>query len=182
MRRAFCAVLLIGGLTVAGTSDASAQGGFTAKSTRIGPVIGLGGIGSAGISWGGRFEKGIKALPNLGEGVLSFELSVDYYSFNDRFTGTTDYSFKYIPFSGTINYHINTKNDKFDAFVGAGVGYLNVSTSYGGTGSYSGSGVYFVGRLGGSYAIAKALQLYADVGAGAATLNAGVMFGLGGNK
>ena len=182
MRRASCAVLLVCGLTVAGILDANAQGGFTAKSARIGPVLGLGGIGNAGNSWGGRFEKGIKELPSLGDGVLSFELSVDYYSFNNRFTGTTDYSFKYIPFSGTINYHINTKNDKFDAFVGAGLGYLSLSTTFVGVGSYSGSGVYFVGRLGGSYAIAKSLQLYADVGAGAATLNAGVMFNLGKKK
>jgi hypothetical protein len=39
--------------------------------------------------------------------------------------------------------------------------------------------LYFTSRLGGSYAIAKTLQLYADVGAGAATINAGVMFLLG---
>lgn len=182
MRRASLAALLIGGLTLAVAPAADAQGGFGAKSARIGPVIGLGGIGDAGISWGGRFEKGIKALPNLGDGILSFMLSVDYYSFgcDNAICGpSNDFNFRYIPFSGTINYHINTKSDKWDAFVGAGLGYLSFSSSYTGPGDISGSGIYFVGRLGGSYAIAKAIQLYADIGAGAATLNAGVMFLLG---
>jgi len=180
MRRVTMAALLVGGLTLAAAPAANAQGGFGSKSTRIGPVIGLGGIGDAGISWGGRFEKGIKQLPNVGNGILAFQLSVDYYSFNQNFG--TAFDFKYIPFSGTINYHINTKSEKFDAFVGAGLGYLYLSSSYSGPGNVSGSGIYFVGRLGGSYAIAKAIQLYADVGAGAATLNGGVMFALGGNK
>ncbi len=177
--RIMAAVMVFGTLTLA-TSAAEAQGGFSAKQTRIGPVIGLGGLGGAGLSFGGRFEKAIKELPNLGDGVLSIQVSVDYYS-NDLGFGTAgNGSFKYIPISGTVNYHINTKNEKLDAFVGAGLGYLNVSTSYSGVGSFSGSGIYFVGRLGGSYNIAKALALYADLGAGAATLNAGVMFNLGG--
>ncbi len=177
MRYTTQAVLFLSALALAPTVQA--QGGFVAKQVRIGPVLGLGGLGGANTSFGGRFEKGIKELPNLGNGVLSFQLSVDYYSYSNKFGGATDYSFKYIPFSGTVNYHINTKNDKVDAFVGAGLGYLSVSTSYAGAGSYSGSGIYFVGRLGGSYSLAKAIALYADVGAGAATLNLGVMFDIG---
>jgi hypothetical protein len=171
---------MLTGLALGGASAASAQSAFSASETRIGPVLGLGGLGGAGMSIGGRFEKAIKQLPNLGDGVLSFQVSVDYYSYNDNFGLGTDWSFRYIPFSGTVNYHINLKNEKADVFVGAGLGYLSVSTSYSGLGSYSGSGIYFVGRLGGSYDIAKVLALYADVGAGAATLNAGVMINIGG--
>ena len=180
MRRALSAVLLVGGLTLAGTSVATAQahGGFGAKTFRLGPVLGFGHVGDAGMSFGGRIEKGIKELPNLGNGILSIEGSFDYYSWNGDGV-LDDYSWKNIPISGTVNYHINTKSPKWDAFIGAGLGYLSVSTSYAGLGSYSGSGVYFVGRLGGSYSIANPLALYADVGAGAATLNVGVMFDLG---
>ncbi len=179
MRRTAQVVLFFGALALGHTTTVLAQGAFSAKQVRIGPVIGFGGLGGANTSFGGRFEKGIKELPNLGNGVLSVQLSVDYYSYSAALTGTNDFSFKYIPFSGTVNYHINTKSDKFDAFVGAGLGYLSVSTSYTGAGSFSGSGIYFVGRVGGSYSLAKAIAVYADAGAGAATLNAGIMFDLG---
>lgn len=185
MRRASLAVLLIGGLMVAGTSAANAQhGGFNAKSFRIGPVIGLGGIGDAGISFGGRLEKGLKELPNLGNGILSIEGGADYYSWN--YGVGNGYKWSNLAISGTVNYHINTKSEKFGVFVGAGLGYENWSASCPSSvgnlcgGTYS-SGIYFVGRLGGTYALAKALQLYAEAGAGAATLNAGVMFNFGGN-
>lgn len=183
MRRASLAVLLIGGLMVAGTSAANAQhGGFGAKSLRLGPVLGFGNVGDANMSFGGRFEKGIKELPNLGNGVLSIEASFDYYSW--KYGASNAYKWTNIPISGTLNYHINTKSEKWGAFVGAGLGYENWSadcpSSAGNlcSGSYS-SGIYFVGRLGGTYAIAKTLQIYADAGAGAATISAGVMFNFG---
>jgi hypothetical protein len=183
MRRTSLAVLLIGGLTLASASVASAQhGGFGPTTLRLGPVLGFGNIGDAGISWGGRIEKGIKELPNLGNGVLSIEASIDYYSWNGG--GSLDgYSWKNIPISGTVNYHINTKSPKWGAFVGAGLGYENWSVDCPSTvgdlcGNYS-SGIYFVGRLGGTYAVANTLQIYADAGAGAATISAGVMFLLG---
>lgn len=181
MRRASLAVLLIGGLTLAGTTAANAQhGGFGAKTLRLGPVVGFGNIGDAGMSFGGRIEKGIKEVPNLGNGILSIEASVDYYSWDG---GANGWTVKNIPISGTVNYHVNTKSDKWGVFFGAGLGYENWSadcpTIYGDLcGGYS-SGIYFVGRLGGTYAIANALQIYADAGAGASTINAGVMFALG---
>jgi outer membrane protein W len=80
----------------------------------------------------------------------------------------------------TANYHFNVKsNPKVDPFVGLGLGNSSVSTDY--TGGYS-SGVYFIGRAGIRYFYKPRLALYADVGAGAATLNAGVTFGLGGGQ
>ena len=73
-------------------------------------------------------------------------------------------------------------DSKFDPFVGAGLGYLVVSSSFNGTGYSNGSGIYFVGRAGLRYYLANGVKLYGDVGAGAATLNAGVMFRMSGNK
>lgn len=177
MRRLRSMVLLVGGLVLAGSSPAVAQyGGFGLKSMRLGPVLGFGNLGNAGMSFGGRFEKGIKDLPNVGKGLLSIELSFDYYSWG---TGAGyRYSAKAIPFGATVNYHVNTKSDKWGVFGGAGLGYLHWSYSGCGNGIACGSnsGVYFVGRVGGSYAIAHTIQIYADAGAGAATLNGGVMF------
>jgi hypothetical protein len=174
MRRILVAILLG---AVVGTTAASAQNkAFGAGQTDLGPTLGLGGIGAAGMSFGGRFERGIKALPNLGDGTLSFGLSVDYWSYNETFVAV-DYSFRYIPIGATVNYHINTKNEKIDPFVGAGLGYSIVSTSF--TGAFS-SGIYFIGRLGMRYFLKPALALYGDVGAGASTLNVGLMFKLAG--
>jgi hypothetical protein len=175
MRRLRSMVLLVGVLILAGTSPAMGQyGGFNLKSMRLGPVLGFGNLGSAGMSFGGRFEKGIKELPNLGKGLLAIEASFDYYSWNSG--AGNAYSASAIPFSATVNYHVNTKSDKWGVFVGTGLGYMRWSYSGCGTICGANSGVYFVGRIGGSYSIANTLQVYTDIGAGAATLNGGVMF------
>lgn len=185
MRQQLQAVAVAAVLVAASASVAMAQknsgGGFNERSTDIGPVIGLGGIGSAGLSFGGRFERAIKRLPDLGDGVLALQLSADYYSYSNTI-GTVGYNFKYIPIGATANYHIKVNNTKFDPFVGAGLGYLVVSSSFNGTGYSNGSGIYFVGRAGLRYYMANGVALYGDVGAGAATLNAGVMFRMSGNK
>ncbi len=184
MRQRIRAVAVAAVLVAAGSSAAMAQktsgGGFREGSTDIGPVIGLGGIGGT-LSFGGRFERAIKRLPDLGDGVLALQLSADYYSFSQRFTGVTDFNFRYIPIGATANYHIKVNDSKFDPFVGAGLGYSIVSTSYSGPGG-SASALYFIGRAGLRYYMANGVALYGDVGAGAATLNAGVMFRMSGNK
>ncbi|MGQ0647433.1 MAG: outer membrane beta-barrel protein [Gemmatimonadaceae bacterium] len=162
----------------AATAQATTTGGFTLGYMDIGPTIGLGGIGSAGVAFGGRIEKGIKALPDMGDGMLGIEASIDIYSY-DYVVG---HSFRYIPIGVTANYHFNVKsNRKIDPFLGLGLGYLTVSTSFGGTYG-NGSGIYFIGRAGVRYFMKERLALYADAGAGAATLNAGVTFGIGGGK
>lgn len=184
MRQVMRGAAVVAILVAAGSSGALAQkksgGGFGVGSTDIGPVIGLGGIGSAGLSFGGRFERAIKQLPNLGDGVLAIQLSADYYSFSNTFA-TVGYKFKYIPIGATANYHIKVNDSKFDPFVGVGLGYAIVSSSYSGAGA-SASALYFIGKAGLRYYMANGVALYADVGAGAATLNAGVMFRMAGNK
>jgi hypothetical protein len=145
----------------------------------IGPTLGLGSIGSAGIAIGGRFERAIKRLPEIGNGTLGIQASLDTWNYNESFLNT-GYDFRYLAIGVTANYHFNVKsNPKVDPFVGLGLGNSSVSTDY--TGGYS-SGVYFIGRAGIRYFYKPRLALYADVGAGAATLNAGVTFGLGGGQ
>lgn len=142
----------------------------------IGPTVGFGGIGSAGIAIGGRFERGIKKLPDLGDGTLGIEASIDLWNYNDRF-GTLSYDFRYVNIGVTANYHFAVKsNPKVDPFLGLGLGNSAVSTDY--AGSYS-SGIYFIGRAGIRYFYKPRLALYADAGAGASTLNVGLTFGIG---
>lgn len=175
------ATLLVAIAALVPTVAAEAQGGATSSLFKvgymdIGPTIGLGGIGDAGIAFGGRFERGIKALPDLANGVLGIEASVDIWSYNNRYL-TSAYDFRYTNIGVTANYHFQVKsNPKLDPFFGLGLGNSSVSTDF--VGDYS-SGIYFIGRAGIRYFAKPRLALYADAGAGASTLNLGVTFGIG---
>ena len=168
---------LLGGMAalailVGSPQSASAQ--FALGYTDIGAVIGLGGIGSAGIAFGGRFEKALRAAPEgLGNGVLGIQVGADYWGWSDGF-----YKYSYTPVGATVNYHFNLENDRIDPFLGAGLGYTILSCDYSGPGGdfCPNSGIYFIGKAGARYFLSSNLALYADVGAGAATLNAGAMF------
>ena len=158
------------------SAAAQARGGsgsFNANYTDIGPVIGLGGLGDANVSFGGRFEHAIKALPDLGNGILGIEVGFDYWSYSNSFA-----SVKYMPFGVTANYHFRVQDEpKIDPFVGLGLGYeiINCSNT---VGSFhcNNSDLYFIGRAGARYFFAPNMAFYGDVGAGAATLNLGIMF------
>jgi hypothetical protein len=181
MRSPLVTLLVAGALCSGGTTVLLAQKagtGFGAGYTDLGPTVGLGGIGSAGLSFGGRFERAIKALPNLGNGVLAIQISANYYHYSNDVLSVS-YGFSAIPIGATANYHIHVNNPKFDPFVGAGLGYTIVSTSFAGS---TGSGAYFIGRGGLRYYMTEGLALYGDVGAGGATVNLGVMFRMSGSK
>jgi hypothetical protein len=170
MRKALAGMVGVGVLLLAPVRDLRAQ--VTLGYTDIGGVIGLGNIGDASIAFGGRFEKVFKKLPDLGDGLLGIGVSADVYSYNFGSAG----SVRYIPFGATANYHfkLDPKN-KFDAFLGAGLGFQTVSCSgFGSIGCGFSSGLYFIGRAGGRYFMKPNLALYADAGAGAASVNIGV--------
>jgi len=162
-------------LAPAWSGRAEAQG-FTVGYTDIGPVIGVGGIGRADASIGGRFETAIKDLPDLADGVLGIEVSVDWWHYG--FYG--DWS--YIPISATANYHFKVEGGKIDPFLGLGLGIWIYSAPdlCGPVDCNPHSGLYFVGRAGVRYFFAPKMALYADLGAGASTLNIGLMFKLSG--
>lgn len=177
MYRRTLVVSLALGLAVAGSAQAQAyKNGYT----DIGPTVGLGGLSGASLAIGGRFEHAFKQLPDMGNGVLGIMISADWWHYSNRYFGS-DYGFTYIPIGGTVNYHFNVKsNQKIDPFIGLGLGYQIVSTPYDGV--YDGSALYFIGRLGARYFLNSKMALYGDVGAGAAVLNAGITFGMGGGK
>jgi hypothetical protein len=178
MRRLTRVAIAVGVLMFAAASAANAQTtGFNPGYLDIGPVIGLGGIGSASVSIGGRLEYGIEQLPNLGNGVLSFAASVDHYSYNAFCDGC---GFSYTPIGATINYHFHLDNRQWDPFAGVGLGdYIVTSPASCPSCSFN-SGVYFIVRGGIRYFLAPSLALYADVGSGTGTLHVGVMFKLSG--
>ena len=156
----------------------SAQGTqiFKKGYTDIGVTVGLGGLGDAGVAFGGRFERAIKALPDLGNGTLGIGVSADVYSYSNRL-----FTYRFIPIGVTGNYHFNLENKKIVPFIGAGLGFQVTSCDYKGTGNLNlcdNSAIYFIGRAGARYFVKENLALYADVGAGAATLNIGVTFKL----
>jgi len=152
---------------------------FGTGYTDIGGVIGLGGVGSASASFGGRMEHAIKPLPDLGNGMLGIQAAFDYYSWSGG-AGLGAYSWKYIPIGVTANYHFKLDEPKLDPFVGLGLGYQIITCDAPGLpGNYcSNSAVYFIGRAGARYFFSPKMAVYGDVGAGGATLNLGVMFKL----
>ena len=168
---------------------AASSSPFTMGYTDIGPTVGLGGLNGASASFGGRFEHAIKPLPDMGNGMLGIQVSAEYYSWSAGGSGagfTYSSSIKYIPLGATANYHFNVANQpKFDPFVGLGLGYNIVTCSYSSNfgGSFSGncgysSGIYVIARAGARYFFSPKMAGYADVGAGGATLNLGLMFKL----
>ena len=124
-------------------TPAAATAGFVAGHSDAGPILGLGGLGGADFAVGGRYELGIKPLPNLGNGVLGIQGAVDYYNVDYNFLSGD--SFTYIPISVVANYHVTLKNRKFDPFLGLGLGYLYARYDCGALcGSASTGGVYLV--------------------------------------
>jgi len=179
MLKKLIGTMAVAALIAAPVQQAAAQ--ISKGYTDIGVVVGLGNIGNASASFGGRFEKVFKELPDLGNGLLGIGVSADYYGYSDSF-GAYGYSWKYIPIGATANYHFKLDNKKVDPFIGAGLGYNYISCSYTGIGysaNYcSSSAIYFIGRVGGRYFFSPNMALYADAGAGAATLNVGLTFKL----
>jgi outer membrane protein W len=120
-------------------------------------------------------------MTGLGSGNLGIQVGFDYFSWSTESFGFGNYSWTNISIGATANYHFKLVDTKFDPFVGLGLGYENWSCDYGGSGNLCGaysSAIYFIGRAGGRYFVSEKVALYADVGAGAATLNLGAMFRL----
>ncbi len=154
---------------------AAAQG-YGAGYMDIGPVIGFGGLGTgSSVDIGGRFEKALKPMPSLGNGMLGIQIGGDYYSW-----GPSGYSVKVYSVQGTVNYHFKLSDPKLDPFVGLGLGFSHASCPDFGFGySCSASKIDFVGHAGVRYFFAPKIAVYGDVGAsGASTIALGVMFKL----
>ncbi len=173
MHRKFMTLVAVTALTFGSATVAQAQ--VSKGYSDIGFVVGIGNLGDANLSFGGRYENIFKKLPDLGNGLLGIEISADVYSWKRSAA-----SVRYIPIGATLNYHfpIDPAN-KVDLFLGAGLGFQNISCSnFGNVNCGYSSGLYVIGRAGGRYFFTPKTALYADLGAGAATLNLGLTFKL----
>src|SRR5688572_20415751 len=176
MRRPGKALRLAALASAIAASAGQAQGGIALGYTDIGAVLGIGGVGEASFALGGRFEKVIKPLLDLGDGLLGIQVGADWWSWDFG----SGYSVSYIPIGVTANYHFKMENKKIDPFLGAGLGYqlVNASCVYQGVdycGSYS-SQIYFITKGGIRYFMNSNTALYADIGVGAANLNVGAVW------
>lgn len=180
-------VRLVAFASIVGASAAQAQGGISLGYTDLGAVIGLGGLGGANVAFGGRFERIFKALPDMGDGLLGLQVGVDWWSWDYAYFPGNRARVSYVPIGVTANYHFKMEDRRFDPFLGVGLGYeiVNVDAScviqgqdY--CGRYS-SDLYVIVKGGIRYFMNRSTALYADVGAGAATLNLGATFRLGGS-
>jgi hypothetical protein len=188
MSRKYLGLAVGAALALTQASDATAQTRFQTGYMDVGPTIGLGGIGSASLAIGGRFEKALRPFPELGNGVIGVGVAIDYYSWGSSgsFGGTTwESNYRYIPIGVTANYHFPLENSKFDPFVGAGLGYsiASYSCDYNGgvdydCGGTSSSALYFIGHAGVRYFVSDKVAIYGDLGAGAAAINIGAMMKL----
>ncbi len=174
-------VATIASLVMAGVTQA--QGGVGVGYSDIGAVVGLGGINGASLAFGGRFEKVIKPLPDLGDGTLGIQVGADWYSWDWGYIGGSS-SVSVIPIGVTANYHFKMENKKIDPFIGAGLGYqiYNATCVYQGVdycaNAWS-SGIYFITKAGIRYFLNSGMALYADAGVGGATLDVGLTWKLG---
>lgn len=169
------AAMAVSSQAVSAQARNARPGSFSAGYSDVGPTLGLGGIGDAGASFGGRFEHAIKALPDFGNGTLGLEASFDYYSWS-----IPGYSESWTPLGLTANYHFRLTEPKFDPFVGLGLGYaiLSCTNNNAGVDLCPNSGLYFIGRAGARYFFKPNLAGYADVGTGYGALHLGLMFKL----
>ena len=157
-------------------------------------VLGLGGIGGADIALGGRFERVFKVLPDMADGMLGFQVGVDWYSWSDSYSypgGSGRASATVVPIGVTANYHFKVEDRRFDPFFGAGLGYeianadacvTYLGTQYcGDSGAYD-SGIYVIAKAGVRYFLNPSNALYAEVGTGAATLHLGATLRMNGGR
>jgi len=165
------------------TSTTASVGGFKPGYTDIGFAVGLGNTGNAAAAVGGRFEHAIKTLPDMANGTLGIEVSLDYYAYSGAFPfGGFSWSVTALPIGVTANYHFKLDDPKFDPFMGAGLGYEIVTCRFSGPSTISTGGcgqvsqVAFIGRVGARYFMSPKMALYGDVGTGPTTLNIGLMF------
>ncbi|MEI7581677.1 hypothetical protein [Runella sp.] len=135
--------------------------------------VGLGTYGAGGIGLGGSFEFGIHDAISVG--VLGG------YSGRSNYLGSGS-NWSVLTFGARGSYHFNEllklDDDKIDLYAGLGLGYRNISWGYAGT-AYSssyGSGVLLLAHIGGKYYFKPNLGVFAELGSGFGTLQAGIAF------
>jgi hypothetical protein len=175
MKRIVAAALV--SLSIAGTANAQEAGGsyFATGSMHAGPRIWLGNLNGA-LAVGGQVEKGITKAEDLGPGIVSGGVGVDYYSWNAGGLGG-EWSYSVIPVSVFSNYHFPiASSPKIDPYLGLALVYSIVSASWDGSGLGAGasaSSLGFAGQGGLRYFLTPSFAVQGQVGFGYGTLGVG---------
>lgn len=143
--------------------------------TDVGVVVGLA-SGVYGSEFGGRFTRAIRTVPELRNGAISLGVGASRATFSDAVQTTT-----LMPITATANYHYPFADERYDAFLGGGIGYFLLSCSVNRPATVfaqvcnARSSIGLVTRLGGRYFFTDRTAAYADAGLGGAALNLGVI-------
>ena len=161
----------------------NAMAQFETGKLYVGPHIGLGSVGGA-ISFGGDAEYGVTKPGEVGPGRIGVGMTVDYWKWSsDSYLGSY-WSHSYIPIGFFGAYHFDLADRKLDPYVGLGLGYYIVNSSWEGadgtehtSSSYS-STTYWNVVAGLRYFISPGFAVQGRLGLGASWLSAGVNFAL----
>lgn len=158
------------------TNDAADDTGFREGHLYVGPRVWAGVYGTLAVGVHG--EKAIGGpRPELGNGRIGVGASIDMYSYSDGAFGYR-WSYRVIPVTGFVNYHVTLKESKLDPYAGIGLGYYMVSTSVDGintsASSARGSALFLGVQLGARYFVKPNLAVQAQTGVGLGALSLGV--------
>jgi hypothetical protein len=158
------------------TNDAADDTGFREGHLYVGPRVWAGVYGTLAVGVHG--EKAIGGpRPELGNGRIGVGASIDMYSYSDGAFGYR-WSYRVIPVTGFVNYHVTLKESKLDPYAGIGLGYYMVSTSVDGVNtsasSARGSALFLGVQLGARYFVKPNLAVQAQTGVGLGALSLGV--------
>ncbi len=170
-------LLLVAAFAVFGATMAHAQ--VEKGSSLITAKVGFGGnyVGagsSAGLPLGLQYEYQLSDKFRLGA-------SVDYQSAKYDYSGWgANYSWKWtLIFASVVGNYLFINDANYDLYVGAKLGYVNVSFDDGGSNITGGtaSGVGYGGHIGGHYWFSKSIGINAEVGYSSFSIaNAGLTF------
>jgi hypothetical protein len=165
MKKVFASLVICCALLTAGSSYAQYEKG----DKLLNAGIGLGTYGYGGLGFGGSLEFGI--TDDISAGALVGYSGTNY--FGSRFSVLT--------IGGRGSYHfnklLNLGDEKIDLYAGLGLAYRNITWNYSGLGSDSyGSGILLLAHLGGRYYFKENIGVFAEVGSGFGTLQAGLAF------
>jgi len=166
---ALCALLAF-------TGTAHAQ--FETGGVYLGPHIGIGSVGGT-VAFGGDIEYGITRPGEAGSGRISIGGTLDYWSRSDTY-----YNYTWVPVGIFGAYHFSLSNRKLDPYLGLGLGYEIVTSSWkngdnttSSSASYN-SGTYLNLVAGFRYFVSPGFALQARAGLGASLLSVGINFAL----
>lgn len=145
---------------------------FAVGMNLVGPSIGFGGIEPYDFAIGGRFERGFRALPTLGNGMLGLGVDLDFLNYSE-----SGASSRIIGITPNVSYHLHIATQpKLDPYAGIGLGIFMVNVDVEGFGSASDTEFEPVFKAGARYWFSPTLAGQAEFNSELASINLGAMF------